>query len=108
MRSDYVPWKILSGQVFVGSLTEGWNLNLAEHDANEERSFDFSVLFTASYLAVPVVQISLVGFDLDQRKSPRILLEATHITHEGFNARITTWRDTQIYSVSFNWLAIGA
>lgn len=104
-----LPWKSLSASLQVGVLTEGWNLATPSADgADEARTFRFTVYFAAPFEAPPVVQLSLTGFDLDQRDSNRLSLRTADITATGFVAEISTWRETRVYSVEFSWLALGA
>lgn len=108
MFESSVPWKVLSSHVGVGVLTEGWNLEEATSESNEARCFVVEVTFASPFYAVPVVHLGLTGFDLDQRDSSRVSLKAECITEFGFQAVISTWSDTRVFSVEFNWLAIGA
>ena len=108
MIESPVPWKVLSSKVGVGILTDGWNLAEADPDADEARSFAVDVTFDSPFLSVPVVQLGLSGFDLDQRDSARITLKAESITESGFQAVVSTWAGTRVFAIEFNWLAIGA
>ena len=108
MSHDYVPWNLLSASVFVGTGTTGWNLADPADEDSPERSFAFEVFFDNPFARIPVVHLGLTGFDLEQHSSARLLLHAEQITEHGFVARITTWRSSQVYSASFNWLAVGA
>jgi hypothetical protein len=104
-----IPWKVLSSQLGVGVLTEGWNLDVADTTAGEEsRCFRVEIAFAAPFLAVPVVQLGLTGLDVDQRDSARVSLKATHITEIGFQAEVWTWAGSRVYAIEFNWFAIGA
>jgi hypothetical protein len=105
------PWKVLSAQVSVGVLTEGWRLNVidqAEGDAPRFCNFMVPVSFDSPFSSPPVVQLGLTGFDIDQRDSARLTLKAENITTSGFETTITTWADTRVYGVEFQWFAIGA
>jgi hypothetical protein len=102
------PWKTLSATVNVGMLTDGWNLATPVGDSDQIRVFRFAVCFSAPFDAPPVVHLGLAGFDLDQRDSSRLALNATEITETGFVAEISTWRETRVYSTAFSWLALGA
>ena len=64
--------------------------------------------FATPFLAPPVVQLGLTGFDMDQRDSARLTVKAENITPSGFLATIATWADTRVFAVEFQWLAIGA
>jgi hypothetical protein len=105
------PWKVLSAQVSVGVLTEGWQLNVVNHageDAPRICNFLVEVPFDSPFASPPVVQLGLTGFDIDQRDSARLTLKAENISSSGFQAVITTWADTRVYGVDFQWFAIGA
>ncbi len=109
MNSQLLPWKSLSASIQIGELTEGWNLiEPPAEDANAARVFRFAVYFSSPFEAPPLVHLGLTGFDLDQRDSSRVSLRASDITPTGFVAEVATWRDTRVYSVEFNWLALGA
>lgn len=105
MNDQWTPWSILSATGGVGVTTEGWNL---AESAEEPRTFITEVVFSASFQSVPVVQLALTGFDMDQRDSARISLKAVEVKPSGFKVEISTWLDTRVYAVEFSWLAIGA
>lgn len=107
MYSSSVPWKVLSSHVAASVLTEGWNLATVDPDMEEIRTFSVEVFFDSPFLSVPVVQLGLTGFDIDQRDSSRISIKADGITESGFQALITTWANTRVYAVELNWFAIG-
>jgi len=108
MYSSSVPWKVLSSNVSVSVLTEGWNLACPEAGAEEEiRKFTVYVPFDTPFFEVPVVQLGLSGFDIDQRDSSRLILKAEYITEFGFQATLTTWAGSRVYAAEFNWIAIG-
>ncbi len=109
MHSSPVPWKVLSSRVGVGILTEGWTLHTAESNAGEEsRCFRVDVDFASAFSSVPVVQLGITGFDIDERDTARITLNAAQITQTGFQVEVWTWAGTRVYAVEFNWFAIGA
>jgi hypothetical protein len=108
MYSSSVPWNILSANVSVGLLTEGWNLaETSESDSEDMRTFKVEVPFASMFMEPPVVHLGLTGFDIDQRDSGRISLKAEAITEFGFQAVISTWSTTRVYAVEFSWVAIG-
>lgn len=108
MTSQLLPWKTLSETASVGTLVDGWNLAaVSESGPDEPRTFSLPVTFSIPFVSAPVVSLGLAGFDIDQRDSARINLQATNITATGFTALISTWRDTRVYSVALSWLAIG-
>lgn len=108
MHSSAVPWKVLSSNVGVGILTPGWTLDVVYPDFAEPRNFIFDVVFDSPFSTVPVVHLGLTGFDMDRRESSRLTLKAENVTEFGFQAVISTWDASRVFSVEFNWLAIGA
>lgn len=108
MYSSSIPWKVLSSNVALSVLTEGWSLADIEPAAEEDiRTFAVWVVFDSPFFSTPVVQIGLTGFDMDQRDSGRISIKADNITESGFQVFVTTWANTRVYAVEFNWFAIG-
>lgn len=103
-----LPWKVLASNLGVGRLTEGWTLDAEASPDMPARCFRVPVVFDTPFDAVPVVQVGLTGFDLDQRDSARVSLKASQITPNGFLAEVWTWVGTRVYAVEFHWLAIGA
>lgn len=89
-------------------LTEGWTLDTVCAETGDPRTFITEIVFATPFASIPVVQLGLTGFDLDQRDSARITLKAENITATGFQAVISTWAGTRVFAVEFNWLAIGA
>lgn len=108
MIAAALPWKVLSSQTGVGVLTEGWTLDTWGAETGDARTFRTEIVFATPFDAIPVVQLGLTGFDLDQRDSARLTLKAENITATGFQAVISTWAGTRVFAVEFNWLAIGA
>lgn len=109
MSEPLTPWKILAATAVVGVLTEGWNLADVPEDAEQQtRQFVVEVGFASPFQSAPVVHLGMTGFDADQCASGRISLKAADISTEGFKVVITTWRDSRVYAVEFDWLAIGA
>ena len=103
------PWKSLAASIQLGVLSEGWNLAEPPADGAEDaRVFRFTVYFAAPFFEPPVVHLGLTGFDIDQRDSNRLNLQASEITTTSFVAEISTWRESRVYSVAFSWLALGA
>lgn len=102
------PWKVLSSQVSVSILSEGWNLDVIDPHDDGIRRFLVQVYFDNPFYGIPVVNLSLTGFDIDQRDSARLTLSAENINPSGFTATISTWADTRVFGVDFQWLAIGA
>ncbi len=107
MYSSSVPWKVLSSSLALGVITEGWSLAELPADTQDVRSFTFEVFFDSPFFSVPVVQVAITGFDIDQRDSARLTVRADGITESGFTVVISTWADTRIYATDLNWIAIG-
>ena len=109
MPTAITPWTARSATVSVGMLTEGWTLDqpVADHLAGD-RSFSTNVVFDEPFKDVPLVQVAVQGFDIDQRMSGRLRLSVSGITAEGFILTITSWRDSRVFSVDVAWLALGA
>lgn len=101
-------WKVLSASLTASVLLEDWNLATLEPDTELTRSYKVAVVFDFPFETVPVVQIGLTGFDIDQRDSARLTITAESITESGFQAVITTWSSTRVYAATLNWLAVGA
>lgn len=109
MNNSLMPWKTLAATVSVGVLTEGWNLAVVAMEGGEDsRVFSVEVPFASAFMSLPVVNLGLTGFDMDQRCTARISLKAVEITTTGFKVEICTWRDSIVYGVELSWLAIGA
>lgn len=107
MHSSPIPWKVLSSNLGVGILTDGWTLDVAGFHDDDPRIFTVDVVFDSLFTSVPVVQLGLTGFDIDRRDSPRVTLKAENITESGFQAVVSTWDGTRVYAIEFNWMAIG-
>ncbi|MEZ5387784.1 MAG: H-type lectin domain-containing protein [Prosthecobacter sp.] len=107
MHTSSIPWKALSSRIAAGVLTPGWPLGDPAPKTSGARSFSVEVMFDSPFTSPPVVHLGLTGFDLDQRDSSRLTVKAENITANGFQAVITTWASSRVFSVEFDWLAIG-
>lgn len=107
MYPPTLPWKVLSSHSAAGVLTPGWPLGEPAPEDGGARTFGVEVFFDSPFESPPVVHLGLTGFDLDQRDSSRLTVKAENITANGFQAVITTWSATRVFSVEFDWLAIG-
>lgn len=108
MHASPVPWKVLSSHLGVGVLTQGWTLDIVYPHSENSRHFAVDVAFDSPFSSIPVVHLGLTGFDIDRRESARVTLKAENITESGFQAVISTWNASRVFSVEFHWLAIGA
>ncbi len=86
----------------------GLDVDTVGTETDDVRTFRTAVVFATPFASIPVVQLGLTGFNLDQRDSGRITLKAENITATGFEAVVSTWAGTRVFAVEFNWLAIGA
>lgn len=107
MHPAALPWKVLSARVAAGILTPGWTLDKAVAITAGARTFCVAVAFDSPFTSPPVVHLGLTGFDIDQRDSSRLTVKAENITTDGFQAIISTWAATRVFSVELDWLAIG-
>jgi hypothetical protein len=66
-----------------------------------------SVSFGEPFRSVPVVQIGLSMFDMDQKTNQRADISAENVTETGFDIVFKTWGDTRVARVRADWIAIG-
>lgn len=66
-----------------------------------------AVVFEEAFSTVPVVQVSLSMWDIDQKHNGRMDISADTVTVEGFVIVFRTWGDTRVARVRADWLAIG-
>lgn len=108
MSDSCLPPKVISSSVCPGIETEGWNLDRPASEADPARRFLFDVSFDSPFATPPVVHLGVTGFDIDQCSSSRLGLHAVAITETGVRAELRTWRSSRVYSVDFEWIAIGS
>ena len=108
MNSDYLPWKVLAAEVTVGIGSEGWSLDAVSEEESPDRTYEVEVAFSIAFAAPPVVHLGLTGLDLEQWSRSRLRLSVVTVSESGFVARLTTWRSSRVYSVTFQWFAVGA
>ncbi|MDF1657519.1 MAG: H-type lectin domain-containing protein [Verrucomicrobiales bacterium] len=108
MSDPFLPLNVISASVCVGSETDGWNLDQAAAEGDPERVFLVDVFFETPFLAPPVVHLGVTGFDIDQCSSSRLGISTIAISKTGFQAQLRTWRSSRVYSVEFQWMAIGS
>ncbi len=109
MTTSLTPWKAASAVVSLSKETPGWSLaEVVEGEPHAARTFTTHIAFSEPFQFVPVLHSSLVGFDLDQRDSPRLSVAATGVTSTGFDLAVTTWMASRVYSVEVSWLALGS
>ena len=108
MSDPYLPLRVISSSVCIGSETKGWTLDTEASEADPERTFLFEVFFDLPFSSAPVVQLGMTGFDIDQCSSSRLKVTVASITEVGFTVQLQTWRSSRVYSVDLNWIAIGS
>lgn len=108
MSDSYLPLKVISSQLCIGSETEGWTLDHPATDDDAERVFTFDVFFEAPFAAPPVVHLGVTGFDIDQCSSSRLKVMPVQVSERGFQVRVKTWRASRVYSVDLSWIAVGS
>ncbi len=92
---------------FNGSVTEPDWAMLDVASESQDRIFERFIRFDQRYSTKPVVQVALVGFDIDNSRNARISVSAEHVSLDGFSVQIRTWLNTRMWSVEVSWLAIG-
>jgi hypothetical protein len=71
-----------------GHENEGWNL---VEGSEAPRAFAVPVRFDAPFANVPLVHVSLAGFDIENSDAARIRVVARDVTEHGFTLVITSW-----------------
>lgn len=66
-----------------------------------------AVEFSEKFKSVPVVQVSLSMWDMDQKSNQRADISAEMVNDEGFVIVFRTWGDTRVARVRADWIAIG-
>jgi len=108
VNTSLIPIKMCASVVKLDQFMPDWTLSqLEKEDADLPRTFSYRVQFDTPFSNIPVVQVGLSGFDIDNRDSARISVLTDAITAETFNIVIKTWRNTRIYSAEISWIALG-
>ena len=103
-----VPLRMSSAIISLEQFDDGWILARFEAAADPEpKRYERWISFEAPFSNVPLVQVGLAGFDIDNRDTARLKLRAERITRNGFMLVIETWRHTRIYGADVSWLALG-
>lgn len=66
------------------------------------------VRFAESYLAAPVVHVSLSMWDISNGANNRADVQAERIDRDGFDIVFRTWGDTRVARVRVAWFSVGA
>lgn len=103
-----LPIKMSSSIVKFEQSTPGWNLaDIDEYAMEKPRRFVSKVTFDSPFSYVPLIHISISGFDMDQRDSARLNVCAEAINTTGFDIVVETWLTSRVYKVEVSWLALG-
>ena len=83
-----------------------------EHDGamwtgSGPREFRVQVKFAEGFSTVPLVQVGMSMWDIDQQTNQRVDLAAENITGKGFDIVFRTWGDTKVARVRCDWIAMG-
>ena len=65
------------------------------------------VAFKQPFTSLPVVQVTLSMWDMDQKNNQRADISAEKISASGFVIVFRTWGDTRVARVRADWLAMG-
>ncbi len=71
------------------------------------RAVRVPVTFDETFVAPPLVHVSIAMWDIDQQSNQRADISADEITTEGFTIVFKTWGDTRVARIRADWLAIG-
>ena len=63
--------------------------------------------FSERFKGLPVVQVALSMWDIDNHAPTRIDLKAETISEEGFDLVFRTWGDTKVARARASWIAFG-
>lgn len=66
-----------------------------------------AVVFSEAYKTVPMVQVTLSMWDMDQKSNQRADISAEMVNEEGFVIVFRTWGDTRVARVRADWIAFG-
>ncbi len=106
--SDKNPAPLFLNGTVVGSVEEPDWVLLDVPAENHDRIFERYVRFDQRFSGQPLVQLSLIGFDIDNSRNARLSLSPENITADGFSLRVRTWLNTRMWSVEVSWLAVGS
>lgn len=72
------------------------------------RAVRYPVRFSSSFLAPPVVHVTVGMWDVEGNSNQRADIFADNVSHDGFEIVFKTWGDTRVARIRAEWLAIGA
>ena len=107
MMDSMLPLSIAAGAVKFDESQPGWALLEPMAEASNIRSCTGRVDFERSFVAAPVVQIGVTGFDIHNGDNARLQVGLLSVDHKGFTVELRTWWNSRLWSVNLNWIAIG-
>ncbi len=83
-----------------------------EHDGemwtgSGPREFRFAIVFSEAFQSVPIVQLGMSMWDIDQKTNQRVDIAAEAIKKSGFDIVFRTWGDTRVARIRCDWVAMG-
>jgi H-type lectin domain len=73
---------------------------------NQDREASVYISFKPPFTARPKVVVSLQKIDVeDEKKIPRIAVDARRIEPDGFHLCFRTWRDSLVHNAAASWVA---
>jgi hypothetical protein len=103
-----VPFKMCSSTLSLDQFVEDWTLSRFEGEPDPApKTYECWIGFDSPFSNVPLIQVAVAGFDIDNRDTARLRVKAERVTVNGFMLVIETWRHTCVYGVDVSWLAIG-
>ena len=96
--------QIQTGTVSGTNGDPGWNLAHGNGWRTYRQNCVFQLAFPSNL--IPTVMLTVTQLDVAPTAGCRVRVDANNITSGGFEADISTWADTIVYSCRVQWLAI--
>lgn len=79
------------------------------HHTNPRPSWPYtqSVTFQTPFEEKPNVTYGLYLLDTGYTKNTRVSTNITNVTKTGFQVKLNTWADTELYGARISWMACG-
>ncbi|MET0412125.1 MAG: H-type lectin domain-containing protein [Polyangiaceae bacterium] len=107
MLGRMLPLNLLAGALHLDDSQPSWTLLEAPAPDGDARTVRGRVTFERAFSSVPVVQVGITGFDIDNGANARLRVGVSQIDEQGFEVEVRTWWNTRLWSVDLSWLAIG-
>ncbi|MGO9443421.1 MAG: H-type lectin domain-containing protein [Thiobacillaceae bacterium] len=107
IQNPLIPLTMRASVEMFNQNTPDWPLSEPGENVEQPRTFRTHITFETPYANIPVVQVALTGFDIDNRYASRLEVSMESITPDGFDLLVGTWLDTRVYRVSVSWMALG-